>query len=80
MAGKFPQLQSMLQKRGRVGAGVQQANPLGYQVMPQMPDQTTWPTNLTPQEAGMERQAGFNKEQEEANKGLIGGSLNRRRY
>jgi hypothetical protein len=70
----FPALQSFLADKNRTPQAQQQQYPGLYQQMP------TVPSHLTPQESGMERQAGFNKQQEEMNKGMIGGRMNRRTF
>jgi hypothetical protein len=71
---QFPALQSFLAGKKRTPQAQQQQYPGLYQAMP------TVPSHLTPQESGMERQAGFNKQQEEMNKGMIGGKMNRRSF
>lgn len=70
----FPALHSFLNGKKRTPQAQQQAYPGLYQQMP------TVPTHLTPQESGMERQANFNKKQQEMNKGMIGGRMNRRTF
>ncbi len=71
---QFPALRSFLSGKQRTPQAQQQMYPGLYQAMP------TIPSHLTPQEAGMERQKDFNLKQQEMNKGLIGGRMNRRSF
>lgn len=68
---RFPQLAGFLNKR--TPQGQQQAYPGLYQAMP------TVPPHLLPQD-GKQRQATFNEQQQQMNRGMIGGKLNRRGF
>jgi hypothetical protein len=78
--GNFPMLQGFMQRQRKPGQQGQQmpgqpAPPPAYGVEQQvvLPDQN-------PNMAGQLRQQQFNQQQQDANRGMVGGSMNRRRY
>jgi hypothetical protein len=91
--GNFPNLQSMLQRRGKTPQGVQQAQPQLFQQMPNTPsfDQPSMYASEQgeasqfsqpdePEQSGQMNQMQFNQEQKNMNTGMAGGKFNRRRF
>ena len=67
----FPQFASYMQNVRKTPGDQQQQNPGLYQQMP---------TQLPYQTDGEKRQEEFNEQQKQANKGMIGGRMNRRSF